>query len=581
MCGIFCVIKRRGKINIDKCKKTLSKLNHRGPDWSFNKIFDDRIFMGQTVLSMTGVENKNINNNFSSSKNSFLLYNGEIYNYKEINHQHLKTKLSGNFSDTKVFVNLIEEKRNKNFINILDGMYASIFYDIKKKFVTANRDPQGEKILYYYIDNNEIIFSSEVNSIVYYLNNYAIDYDVLSSYFLTRHLTLIDRSLFKKINILRPGFEINYDLLKNKINIKEKTSLDSLISKKEYERLNKLSSDELVENLDFLLNKNIQQMLPRKRLFGSIFSGGVDSSLVSKYVSHNSDPLEYLFINHQNKDFHTKYMKEFSKLLGSNIKIVDVNLKKYYKFYKKSLKINGSPINSHSWVGQLIISDRIRKLRGKAVFGGEGADELFGGYETYRQKISNILVNNSNYTKVLNTNSIKKNEYTIFFTNFLRSQWKKANKLYSFLPKNEKYRASMMLMDLTSQMSSNGLRGADLMGMANSVEMRSIFFRKEILRFGLNLPIKHKISLNNSDHLKTKILLKKVFLKYFPKKLLLEKQGFAGFPNETKVYLPKKKISFKNMFNKKAFSIKKAYDRNFEWKVINTKFFLNRFENKL
>ena len=131
------------------------------------------------------------------------------------------------------------------------------------------------------------------------MNNYAIDYDVLSSYFLTRHLTLIDRSLFKKINILRPGFERNYDLLKNKINIKEKTSLDSLISKKEYERLNKLSSDELVENLDFLLNKNIQQMLPRKRLFGSIFSGGVDSSLVSKYVSHNSDPLEYLFINHQ------------------------------------------------------------------------------------------------------------------------------------------------------------------------------------------------------------------------------------------------------------------------------------------
>ena len=75
-------------------------------------------------------------------------------------------------------------------------------------------------------------------------------------------------------------------------------------------------------------------MLPRKRLFGSIFSGGVDSSLVSKYVSHNSDPLEYLFINHQNKDFHTKYMKEFSKLLGSDIRIVDVNLKKYYKFYK-------------------------------------------------------------------------------------------------------------------------------------------------------------------------------------------------------------------------------------------------------
>ena len=73
MCGIFCVIKKRGILNREKCIKSLRKLNHRGPDWSFYKIYNENVFLGQTVLSMTGLSKKNINNNFSDSKNSFIL----------------------------------------------------------------------------------------------------------------------------------------------------------------------------------------------------------------------------------------------------------------------------------------------------------------------------------------------------------------------------------------------------------------------------------------------------------------------------------------------------------------------------
>ena len=229
----------------------------------------------------------------------------------------------------------------------------------------------------------------------------------------------------------------------------------------------------------------------------------------------------------------------------------------------------------------MIISDRIKSIKGKAVFGGEGADELFGGYETYRQKIVNKNINNSNYSKFLNEKILIKNKYLLEFKRYFKSKWSLANKVYDFLPNEDRYRASMMYLDLTIQMSSNGLRGADLMGMANSVEMRSIFFRKEILKFGLNLPMKHKVSHNNDGSLKTKILLKKVYLKYFPKKLLLNKQGFAGFPNEIHTYLPKKKISINNIINKKFFKTKNAYDRDLDWKILNSKFFLKKFEKNL
>ncbi len=575
MCGIFCVVKKRGKINSYKCKKTLSRLNHRGPDWNFYKIFDEKIFMGQTVLSMTGNKKKKIENHMSSSRNSLLLYNGEIYNYKHINNAHLKEKLEGIYSDTKVFVNLIEEKQNKNFYEYLDGMYAFVFYNKNKLII--GRDPQGEKIIYFYEDRNEIIFSSEINSIVYYLENFEINYGVLSSYFLTRHFSLIDKTTFKNIQILKPGYEIELNLKNLNIKLKERINLSELIDENEHVRLNRISIKDLVKYLDYLLNKNIKEMIPEKRLFGSILSGGVDSSLVSKYVSKNSLPLDYIFVNHQGKDLHTVHMDEFSKNMGKKIKIINVNKEKYYRFYKKCLNINCSPINSHSWVGQMIISSYIKKIKGKALFGGEGADELFGGYETYRQKIKNININNSNYSKFLNHKFLKKNPYLPYFKKYFEKKWKDANKIYYFLPKQERYRAAMMYMDLTIQMSSNGLRGADLMGMANSVEMRSVFFRKEILKFGLNLPLKYKISLNDKDDFKTKILLKKVYLKYFPKKLLLEKQGFAGFPNEIKTFLPNKDFSLKNVINKNFFKTKNVYDRNLDWKIVNSKYFINRF----
>ena len=79
----------------------------------------------------------------------------------------------------------------------------------------------------------------------------------------------------------------------------------------------------------------------------------------------------------------------------------------------------------------------------------------------------------------------------------------------------------------------------------------------------MNLPLKYKI-LNDKDDFKTKILLKKVYLKYFPKKLLLEKQGFAGFPNEIKTFLPNKDFSLKNVINKNFFKTKNVYDRNLD-----------------
>jgi asparagine synthetase B (glutamine-hydrolysing) len=114
----------------------------------------------------------------------------------------------------------------------------------------------------------------------------------------------------------------------------------------------------------------------------------------------------------------------------------------------------------------------------------------------------------------------------------------------------------------------------------NSVETRSLFLRKEIIQFALNLPLKFKIS-KNTKSLSTKIILKKLFIKNFSEQLIYPKQGFSGFPNEMgkvlgnhKKYLIKDFLKIQN-FNK----VIKSSNRATLWKIYNTEFFLREFLN--
>ena len=112
-----------------------------------------------------------------------------------------------------------------------------------------------------------------------------------------------------------------------------------------------------------------------------------------------SKPKKYLTINHTGKD---KFLIKFIYLnyFGKKIERIDVNESDYYKYLIESLKICSSPINSHDFPGKLILAKKAKLIGAKAIFGGDGADELFGGYETYRQKISNSKENNSNYSNI-------------------------------------------------------------------------------------------------------------------------------------------------------------------------------------
>ncbi len=582
MCGIFLAIpKDNSRINRKSCQEALDYLKKRGPDWHFTSL-EKRKFFGQTILSMTGTTVGKKESHVSNNKRYLILFNGEIYNYKRLARKY-NINLKETHSDTYLLVNSFNSKNVINFFSELDGMFSIVIYDRFKDKVYIARDIQGEKTLHLYEDKNFILVSSEINAIKIFLKKNKLSYYWLQTYLNTRHFLQLDKTIYKNIKIIEPG-EILEIKSNSKITKLDKMNIHDLISEKIYYKNLIRNEEDLVNELDYIFKKNIKEMVPNKRDFCSILSGGVDSSLVSYYLSKISKPQSYLSINHIGKDKISNQIGYFKKYFGNNIKSLKVNEKKYYENLIESLKICSSPINSHDFPGKLILAREAKLLGSKAIFGGDGADELFGGYETYRKKINKIKDNNSDYSKYFR-NKIKFSNNKDYFKTQLLNRWNKCLDSYHFLKNGEeRNRLAMMLNDSSIQLSSVGLRGCDLMFMNYSIESRSLFLRKDVIKFALNLPLKFKINKNKRDRLGTKIILKKLFIKYFSKKLLLPKQGFSGFPNETTSRLgnPKKfRINSIIKKNKKNDLVRFFRNKEINWKITNLEYFLRLNSNDI
>ena len=510
MCGIFIALSKNKPLDILKCKTSFFSIQHRGPDYSYFN-FDSKNFFGQHVLSVSESD-PFIKRNF--------LYNGEIYNF------------DSKESDTIELSRLLENNFLEDIIHILDGAYVII--QKKNDQLQIVRDPQGEKTIFVYEDDEIILISSEFSPILNFVNCH-LDFETIRSYFYTRHLLQIDKTIYKNVFQVEPGELCNLNLKTFKWK-RRKKDLSQFVDMNKLEEFNSRSEDSLIEELDELLKNNVKQMIPDKK-FATIVSGGVDSTLLSNYLKNDTDLL--VAIDHIGKDRISNNLIPFEKELGK-IHVIKICAKDFAKEIVNVQK-NVGIIPVHSFVSQSILSSYVKNKKCKVIFGGEGADELFGGYESY------LTENISPYTRYEGKDTHLKNK--------LNEAYEKAKKIYD---NDEKL--SMMFCDLQYQNPSIGCRTSESMSMLHGVESRSVYLRKEILKFGLNLPLRFKINYNAPDKLKCKYLLKKLYLKYFPENLLFKKQGFSGFPNESKKFL-----------NLKI----EETSKELEWKWINLKSFMN------
>ncbi len=568
MCGILVIYSKKKSLNINKCNNSLQEITNRGPDKILKEYFaSKKLFIANTVLSIVG-KLKNGNKLYKSkSKRYFLSYNGEIYNYKNLN---LKLKNFKNITDSEVLINLFDKKSNKEIAKSLDGMFAYSVFDKKLKKIFIGTDVQGEKKIFYFNNKDYFIISSNINAILSFTGQQKLNHKKLKEYFSTRHLIFNDSTIYKNIDFFKEGYVYQYDLKKNLLKREKFDDPVNWIKKKNYNKFLSLNEDELVNHFTNLLKVSSNKMIPNIA-FASLFSGGIDSSVQSKLLSSSKNLKSLIFVDHKKKDPLSKKINSFKKFLNVRLDKIKINKKIYFFSLKKIYQILRTPFYTHDLVGLDKAFNFAKKKKYKVIFNATGVDELWGGYEIYKKvnwsqnKTKNVSPYSS-FNKNILPNGSKGSRAA-------EKLWLRAyNKYNSFTSKKDSRILASLFCDYFVQGVGVHNFGWHIIGGSNSIEVRNIFINKTILKNIVNVPVKYKINHSHKKNFKTKYLLKKIFNNLFNEKLIFKKQGFSGFPNESLEFLKTNEIStikfYMNKFNQKFVDT-----RSIIWKILNIFYF--------
>ncbi len=371
MCGITGVLSLNKINDIESRISTMNdSIIHRGPD-AGSFFIDDKIALGHRRLSIIDTSVNANQPMLTNSKRWSIVFNGEIYNFKE-----LRKELNYSFktvSDTEVILASVEEMGVQWFLEKANGMFAIALYDNQTKKLYLLRDRLGIKPLYYYKDNEKIIFSSEIKAILSSglvkaeFNEAAIDEYLGNRYIRTPH------TFFKNIFQIHAG---NYFEVDELLTYKEYSYWDipQEFNTKEY-----YNEKEILEDFEKEIIKAINYRLISDVPLGTYLSGGIDSSLITAITAKNKkgDLNTYTIGFPELNEF------EYSRLIADqyNTSHHEILMEKesYVNNWDRLISYKDAPLGVPNEIPLAIMS---RKLKEKitVVLSGEGADELMGGY---------------------------------------------------------------------------------------------------------------------------------------------------------------------------------------------------------
>ena len=308
MCGIAGIFYFNNNVVKTKyIKEILNEIKHRGPD-AVGIWCEKQIGLGNVRLKV--VDNLDSSNQpiISHSKRYIIVFNGEIYNFKEIK-KKFNLKITGT-SDTEVILELFAKIGTKTF-HQLNGMYAISIYDRKLKKLYLARDPIGIKPLFYYQKKQSIFFASEIKGIINFQNNIVPNYNILVDFIKWGALDHSKNSWFKNIKNVEPGTFIE-------INSAGKFSVSKFWDlKKECESI-QIKKENIEDYFLSLLQDSILKQSQTVRSIGTHLSGGVDSSIVTLLLSKLKNNIQTFTFGYKEKKYDER---TFAKQVSNHLKI--------------------------------------------------------------------------------------------------------------------------------------------------------------------------------------------------------------------------------------------------------------------
>ncbi len=594
MCGICGFIDFKKKSNLSILNEMNKTLNHRGPDGEDSLIFEkDKYQIGLAHKRLAIIELTEYGKQPQSYNGLTITYNGEIYNFQEINKELelIGYKIESN-SDTETILKAFDawgEKCLDKFI----GMFSFFIYDDKNEEIFIARDRLGVKPLYVYYKDSILLFSSELKAFhKHHSFEKKIDPKALGL-FLQYGNVPATHCIFENTFKVLPG---NY--IKTKLN-----SFD--LSQKKYWNIDNfyclpsldISYDEAKEKTLEILKSSCKYRVIADVPIGVFLSGGYDSTIITSILSESQSNINTFTISvPEIKLDESKFAKKISEFFGTNHKEIECSEKEAIDLIKILPFHFDEPFSDSSAIPTTLLS-MFAKKDVKVVLSADGGDELFAGYTRYSDyltfynkynKYPKFVLNNvlkSTYlpgisnlleSKIINFDNRREkfaellenfNEtsaYALFNKQFSNNQIKKILKVGYNRPNNLFYDLEFnnelsilkyaLLIDAKTYLVDDILTKIDRSTMAASIEGREPLLDHRLFEFAARLPDSFKYK----DGIK-KYILKYIVHDFIPKELMdRPKMGFAvpigrWLRNELKeyvdFYLEEVKILKQGVFN--------------------------------
>lgn len=548
MCGILGKFDN-STIDSQLFEKQLSAIKHRGPDdWGTWYSDDSKIALGSRRLAIQDLSSNGHMPMISSNNNFVLVFNGEIYNYLEL--KKILQKLGYNFksnTDTECVLNAYIAW-GTDCLQYFNGMYSIAIFDKTKNIFFIARDRVGEKPLYFWNYKNGFSFSSELKQLLIdeelpkLLNRKAL------KQYLEDGFVKYKESFIQDVYKLPSAHYLIYDIA----NMSYKITRYWQVPKYNNNQLNKF---DLIEKLDLLLSNAVRNQMISDVPLGVLLSGGVDSSLITSYAAENTSKVKTFHISFTGfgkydeslyaKKVANYYNTEHFELSGNDIE---------FEMIDEILDYYDEPLADSSMLPTFLVS-KLTKKHVTVALGGDGGDELFGGYSSYFDLLNsnnildktpvifnkilsnfgsklpvgfrgrNLLINSvgSSYERFINNRLFDRHSLkNIFCKDFYEEIKFLETKPILNITKDLIY--DITKYDFNHYLTDDILVKVDRASMASSLELRAPFLDKEIIEFAFS-QVGSNLKVSNQN---LKILLKDLLRKRMPIDFdVNRKQGFS------------------------------------------------------
>lgn len=619
MCGItgFYAFNEIGRLHGIHLVEANNQLAHRGPD-SGLVFTENRMGLGHRRLSIIDLSTDGRQPMTDQSGRYTIVFNGEIFNYQSLKQDLLNKGI--NFvsaTDTEVLLYLYIHEKEK-CLSKLNGFFAFAIYDNLEDSLFLARDRYGIKPLVYFIDEDKFLFSSEINSLMAYQIPKELDKTAVFQYF-QLHYIPAPNTIYQNVFKLLPAHYLS--LKGREMQIKPYYELP----KPDFSTQKIPTYQDAQKQFLDLLDDSVKLRLMADVPLGAFLSGGIDSSAVVALASRYQN-LNTFSIGYQDEPFfdETEYANLVAQTFKTNHQVFKLSNDDLFEAIFKLLDFFGEPFADSSVIPFFILSQKTKE-KVTVALSGDGADELFAGYNKYLGEykvrengfVANLLKNNLGVLEKLpkSRNGFLSNKFrqfhrfsqaanlsaeerywylssffaenklqNLFSSNFFakmdQNEYDQRKKIIISKIHGKKDLNDFLEADVRNLLTNDMLPKVDTASMAHSLEVRVPFLDYRIVDFAFSLPSDYKIN----GHMKKRIV-QDAFRNILPEKLYNRpKHGFdvplaKGFQKQMRSWVEKMFdadfVANQGIFSREYIkNLKKTvleggfYDQNHVWAIL-------------